>query len=104
MKNKKLTRTWIGCRKKKEKDDLIRIVKNSEGKIMVDLNGKMAGRGAYICKDEECFNRAVKSNKLKIALKTNVEDKVYEKLRGVIFDRGWKNFRITWIVRKVSEI
>ena len=88
MKNKKETRTCIGCRKKKEKYDLIRIVKDINGEITVDLSGKMKGRGAYICKNEECFNKAIKYNRIKTALKTNVENKVNEELRGVIFDRG----------------
>lgn len=86
MKNKKLIRTCIGCRKKKEKYDLIRIIKNTNGEFVVDLSGRMEGRGAYICKNEECLKKAEKSNRLKTALKSNVENNVYEKLRGVIFD------------------
>lgn len=46
------------------------------------------GRGAYICRDIHCFERIVKKNRLKFALKTNVDNKKYEELRGVIFDTG----------------
>ena len=45
------------------------------------------GRGAYICKDMKCFEKVQKGNKLKNALRTNIENKKYEELRGVIFDR-----------------
>ena len=86
MKNSKLTRTCIGCRTKKQKQELIRIV-NHEGKAQVDIEQKLEGRGAYICKDIKCFEKVEKGNKLKNALKTNVENKKYEEFRGVIFDK-----------------
>ena len=88
MKNSKETRTCIGCREKKNKQELVRIVNSKEKGIIVDLTQKEKGRGAYICKNEECFNKAIKYNRFKTALKTNVENKVNEELRGVIFDRG----------------
>ena len=47
MKNNKLTRTCIGCRAKKEKTNLIRIVKNKQNEVMFDFNKKIYGRGAY---------------------------------------------------------
>ena len=50
-------------------------------------NKSLNGRGAYICKDEACFEKVLKRNKLKAILKTNVDNKKYEELRGVIFDR-----------------
>ena len=54
-------RTCIGCNTKKDKKDLIRIVKNKNEEIKVDLTGKMDGRGTYICKQEECLNKAIKN-------------------------------------------
>lgn len=87
MPNKKLTRTCIGCREKKQKQELIRIVCNKYKEINVDFRQNQEGRGAYICKKEECFDKAQKKNKLKSALKINIENKKYEELRGVIFDR-----------------
>lgn len=48
----------------------------------------MNGRGAYICKNEACFEIMVRGNKLKNMLKVNVDNKKYEELRGVIFDRS----------------
>ena len=85
--SKKFTRTCLGCRNKKEKQELIRILCNKKNEITVDIEQKKAGRGAYICKDEKCFEKVQKGNKLKIALRTDIENKKYEELRGVIFDR-----------------
>ncbi|MCI8518948.1 MAG: YlxR family protein [Clostridia bacterium] len=83
----KMTRTCIGCKNKKEKQELIRIVCNKNNEINVDLKQKLEGRGAYICKNEQCFEKVQKGNRLKNALKTNVKNEKYEELRGVIFDR-----------------
>ena len=82
-----MTRTCIGCRNKKNKQELIRIVCNKNNEITVDLKQKLEGRGAYICKNEECFKKVQKGNMLKKALKMNVQNEKYEELRGVIFDR-----------------
>ena len=54
-------RTCIGCREKKDKKELIRIVKNKENEINLDRTGKMAGRGAYICDDINCLEKVIKS-------------------------------------------
>lgn len=77
-------RTCIGCNEKKEKKELIRIVKNQEGNIKVDTTGKANGRGAYICKNIECLEKAIKTKKLERSLKTKINSEVYESLRGVI--------------------
>ena len=57
-------RMCTGCREKKPKHDLIRIVRKPEGEIVIDTTGKISGRGAYICKSKECFEKAKKSNAL----------------------------------------
>lgn len=77
-------RTCIGCNEKKEKNELIRIVKDQEGNIDVDLTGKSNGRGAYICKNIECLEKAIKTKKLERSLKTKIDLQIYESLRGVI--------------------
>ncbi len=86
MKNSKETRTCIGCREKKNKSELIRIVNSKEKGIIVDLKRKEQGRGAYICKNEECFKKTIKNKGLSRALKTNVNDENYNEIRGVMFD------------------
>ena len=61
------TRTCIGCGEQKPKNELIRIVKNQTGEIKVDKIGKLSGRGAYICDNSECLEKAIRSKKLEKA-------------------------------------
>ena len=56
------TRTCIGCGEQKPKNELIRIVKNQTGEIKVDKIGKLSGRGAYICDNSECLEKAFNTN------------------------------------------
>ena len=77
-------RTCIGCNEKKDKKDLIRIVKNKDGEINIDRTGKANGRGAYICDSIECLEKAVKCKKLEKVFETRIEEEIYNKLRGVI--------------------
>ena len=70
----------IVCQERDKKKELMRIVKNKEGEIFIDLTGKANGRGAYICKDSECLKKAIKSKALNRAFKMEVPDEVYEKL------------------------
>ena len=65
----------------KDKKQLVRIVRNSEGVINVDPIGKMPGRGAYICKDVKCFDAAVKAKRLEKSFKTRIPDEIYASLR-----------------------
>ena len=80
-------RTCIGCNSKKDKNELIRIVKNKDGKISIDRTGKAQGRGAYICDSIECLEKAIKSKRLERTFETKISEDVYENLRGVIVDR-----------------
>ena len=57
-------RKCIGCNEMKDKRELVRIVRNKEGEISVDLTGKKPGRGAYICKSIECLDKAQKAKRL----------------------------------------
>ena len=80
-------RTCIGCNTTKNKNELIRIVKNKENEINIDKTGKMNGRGAYICNDIKCLEKAIKTKKLERIFETNISDEIYENLRGVISDK-----------------
>lgn len=80
-------RTCIGCREKKEKRELIRIVHNKEGEINIDKSGKMQGRGAYVCDNIDCLEKAIKSKNLERVFEVKIEEEIYEKLRGVIIDK-----------------
>ena len=74
-------RTCIGCNNTKPKKELIRIVKNKEGNIFVDKTGKANGRGAYICDNIECLEKAVKSKKLEKSFETKIDNSIYDELR-----------------------
>ena len=80
-------RTCMGCNTKKDKKELIRIVKNKEGNITIDRTGKAQGRGAYICDNTNCLNKVIKSKRLEKVLDTKISEEVYENLRGVIVDK-----------------
>lgn len=87
MNKKKPARRCMGCNESKEKNELLRIVKSKEGAIEVDLTGKKNGRGAYICKDEKCLDRVIKSKRLQKVFETEISQDIYENLRGVIVDK-----------------
>ncbi len=74
-------RMCVGCREMHEKRELIRIVKSAEGMVSIDMRGKAPGRGAYICKKNDCLERAMKSRALERALEHRIEPDVYERLR-----------------------
>ena len=75
-------RTCIGCNEVKDKNKLIRIVKNKEGNIFVDKTGKANGRGAYICNNIECLEKMIKTKKLERTFEIAISPEIYEKLRG----------------------
>ena len=80
-------RTCMGCNQKKYKKDLIRIVKNKENGILIDKTGKLEGRGAYICNNVECLDKAIKSKRIDKKLEYNINEDIYNKLRGVIIGK-----------------
>ncbi|MCI6692791.1 MULTISPECIES: RNase P modulator RnpM [unclassified Clostridium] len=85
MKVKKIPlRMCTGCMEMKPKKELIRIVKSPEGEVSVDLTGKKSGRGAYICKDIECLEKAFKTKRLSRNLDTAIDNEIYDRLRKEI--------------------
>lgn len=84
---KKPTRTCMACSEKKEKQELLRIVRTVEGNIEPDLTGKKNGRGAYICKSEDCLNKVIKTKKLERILEREISPEIYESIRGVIIGK-----------------
>ena len=75
-------RKCIGCNEMKDKRELVRIVRNKEGEISVDLTGKKPGRGADICKSIDCLNKAQKAKRLERAFSTAIEAEIYDTLRS----------------------
>ena len=72
------------CMEMKPKKELIRVVKSQDGEVCVDLTGKKAGRGAYICKDIECLEKAFKAKRLSRNLDVAIDEEIYNRLREEI--------------------
>lgn len=82
MKQKRIPlRMCLGCQQMKPKKELIRIVRDKEGNTSVDFTGKKAGRGAYICRSAECFEKAKKGRRLEKSFEARIDDAVYELLK-----------------------
>lgn len=73
-------RSCIVCRRQADKSDLLRIVKTQDGGFTVDASGKLAGRGAYVCKNAQCFDGLVKKRALNRTFKAQIPDDEYKKL------------------------
>ena len=83
---KAFQRRCIACRQQDNKYNLIRIVKTKTGEITIDKTGKLNTRGAYICNNIQCLEKAAKTNRIEKVLKNNVNKKIYDDIRGVIID------------------
>ena len=85
MKNRKIPmRSCVVTREKLPKQELLRIVKNTDGLVMADLSGKINGRGAYIKKDIAVLEKAIKSKILERQLETTISLEVYDEIRKII--------------------
>ncbi|MGN1163098.1 MAG: RNase P modulator RnpM [Christensenellales bacterium] len=73
-------RMCLCCREMMDKKELKRVVKTPEGKIMLDLSGKMNGRGAYICQKPECLKKLKKQKVLNKAFSVQIDDEIYDKI------------------------
>ena len=85
MKVKKIPlRTCVITKEKFPKNELLRIVRTPEGKIEVDLTGKLNGHGAYIKKDKDVVIKATKNKSLERYLETPIEPTIYEEIIKII--------------------
>lgn len=75
----------IACRGLKEKRSMLRIVKNSEGKIFLDFSSKASGRGAYICDSPECIKKLKKQRLLNKVFSTAVDEEIYTAIEEEYF-------------------
>ncbi len=86
MPDKKIPlRMCIACRGLKEKRSMLRIVKNSEGKIFLDFSSKASGRGAYICDSPECIKKLKKQRLLNKVFSTAVDEEFYTAIEEEYF-------------------
>lgn len=74
------TRRCTGCGEHFPKSELFRVVRSPEGEISLDKVGKASGRGAYICKNPQCFKKSRKSSRIATALECVIPEWVYEKI------------------------
>ena len=77
-------RRCVGCSISKNKIELIRVVRDPNGDVSIDRTGKKNGRGAYICKDEMCLKKALKSRKIERDLEITISEELMEKLQSEI--------------------
>ena len=83
MKIKKIPmRMCLGCNEMKPKKEMIRVVKSAEGEISLDFTGKKSGRGAYICKNTECFQSARKARRFEKSFSCKISNEIYEEMEN----------------------
>ncbi len=80
MQKKIPQRQCMGCRERKAKRDMIRVVRGTDGNVTLDFSGKLNGRGAYVCPDPECLKKAMRSKALERSLETPIPEEVYARL------------------------
>ncbi len=77
-------RRCTGCNESKPKKELVRVVRSPEGEISLDLVGKKPGRGAYLCPNAQCLQKARKARRLERALETQIPPEVYDSIEREI--------------------
>ena len=80
MQKKIPQRQCMGCRERKAKRELIRVVRGTDGTVSLDFSGKLNGRGAYLCPDLSCLQKAQKAKSLERSLEVPIPDEVYDRL------------------------
>ena len=86
MQKKIPQRQCMGCRERKAKKELIRVVRTPEGAVCLDFSGKLSGRGAYICPNPECLKKARKAKSLDRSLEVTIPEEVYDRLEKEMED------------------
>ena len=90
MQKKIPQRQCMGCRERRPKRELIRVVRTPEGSVCLDFSGKMNGRGAYLCPDPECLKKALRSKALDRSLEVAIPEDVYDRLQKEMEVAGGK--------------
>lgn len=89
MQNRKVPmRKCTGCGEMKNKRELVRVVKNKEGEVSLDLTGKKAGRGAYVCKSLACLQKARKTRGFERALSCQIPAEVYDRMEQELLENA----------------
>ena len=88
MQKKIPQRQCMGCRERKAKRELIRVVRGTDGNVSLDFSGKAPGRGAYICPNSECLKKALRSKSLDRSLEVTIPQEVYDRLEKEMAQSG----------------
>ena len=80
MQKKIPQRQCMGCRERKNKRDMLRVVRQTDGGVTLDFGGKLNGRGAYVCPEIECLKKARKSRALERCLEVEIPQEVYDRM------------------------
>ena len=80
MQKKIPQRQCMGCRERREKRELIRVVRAPDGGVSLDFRGQAPGRGAYICPDMACLKKALRSKALDRSLEVTIPEEIYARL------------------------
>ena len=88
MQKKIPQRQCMGCRERRAKKELIRVVRGVDGTVSLDFSGKAPGRGAYLCPDPECLKKAIRSKALRRSLETEIPQEVYDRLEKEMEQNG----------------
>lgn len=81
MQKREPERTCIVCRAKGNKENFIKIVCNKNGEVQIEKNKKLDGRGAYVCKKQDCIEKCQKQRSLSRVFKKEVQESVYKELK-----------------------
>lgn len=79
-------RQCMGCNEHKPKAELLRVVRAPDGMVSLDFTGKKSGRGAYICREVRCLQKARKSRRLERVLECVIPDEVYDAMEQELRD------------------
>ena len=81
-------RMCTGCGEMKPKKELVRVVRSKEGEISLDLTGRKAGRGAYVCRNLECLKKARKARRIERSFDCKIPDEVYDAMEKEMAENG----------------
>ena len=88
MQKKIPQRQCMGCRERKAKRELIRVVRGTDGNVSLDFGGKAPGRGADLCPNAECLKKALRSKALARSLEVTIPQEVYDRLEKEMAQHG----------------
>lgn len=89
-------RQCLGCNRHRPKREMLRVVRGSDGSISLDFTGKKSGRGAYVCPERKCLQKARKSRRIENNLGCSIPEQVYDEMESELQayeDRGTGNER-----------